>query len=47
MTIMENLIATISKSNRERIHVALTEFEKNGVTYEMISARVHYDDGSG
>ncbi len=44
---MDNLIATIPKNSRERIEVALSEFTKDGNTFDMISARVHYDDGSG
>ncbi len=44
---MDNLIATIPKNARERIEVALSEFTKDGVTFDMVSARVHYDDGSG
>ena len=44
---MDNLIATIPKNSRERIEVALSEFTKDGLTFDMVSARVHYDDGSG
>ena len=44
---MDNVIATIPKNARERVVVALSEFEKDGVSYDMVSARVHYDDGSG
>ncbi len=44
---MEKLIAAIPKNQREEIRVALSEFEKDGTTYDMISARVHYDAGNG
>ncbi len=44
---MEKLIAAIPKNQREEIRVALSEFEKDGTTYDMVSARVHYDTGNG
>ncbi len=44
---MDNVIAEIRKNARERVVVALGEFEKDGKTFDMISARVHYDDGCG
>ncbi len=44
---MEKLIATIPKNQREEIRVALSVFTKDGAPYHMVSARVHYDDGSG
>ncbi len=44
---MEKLIAAIPKNQREEIRVALSEFEKDGTTYDMVSARVHYDAGNG
>ena len=47
MMIMDNLIATITKNSRERIEVSLSEFTKDGQTFDMVSVRVHYDDGSG
>ncbi len=28
------------------MHVALSEFVKDGTTYDMVSARVHYDAGN-
>ncbi len=43
---MEKLIAAIPKNQREEIRVALSEFEKDA-TYDMVSARVHYDAGNG
>ena len=42
---MNKTIATISKNQREEIHVALSEFDSNGTTHDMVSARVFYDDG--
>ena len=44
---MEKTIATIPKNQREEIRVALSEFEKNDRTYDMVSARTFYDDGNG
>ena len=44
---MEKLIAAIPKNQGEEIRAALSEFEKDGTTYDMVSARVHYDAGSG
>ncbi len=46
-TTVEKLIAAIPKNQREEILVALSEFEKDGKTYDMVSARVHYDAGDG
>ncbi len=43
---MENTICTIKKSQREEIRVGLSEFKKDGTTYDMVSARVFYDDGA-
>lgn len=43
---MENTVRTIKKSQREEIRIALSEFTKDGKTYDMISARVFYDDGA-
>jgi len=43
---MENTIRTIKKSQREEIRIALSEFTKDGTTYDMVSARVFYDDGA-
>ena len=43
---MENTICTIKKSQREEIRIALSEFTKDGTTYDMVSARVFYDDGA-
>ncbi len=44
---MNKLIASIRKNSREQVHVALSEFAKDGKVYDMISARVHYDAGNG
>ncbi len=43
---MENTVRTIRKSQREEIRIALSEFTKDGTTYDMVSARVFYDDGA-
>ena len=43
---MEKLITTIPKSHREQIRVGLSEFTKDGTTYNMAFARVYYDDGA-
>ncbi len=43
---MEKLVRTIKKSQREEIRIALSEFTKDGKTYDMVSARVFYDDGA-
>ena len=43
---MENIVRTIKKSQREEIRIALSEFTKDGKTYDMVSARVFYDDGA-
>ena len=43
----DKTIATIPKNQREEIRVALSEFTKDGTTYDMVSARVHYDAGNG
>ena len=42
---MDKTIATISKNQREEIRVALSEFDSKGTKYDMVSARVFYDDG--
>ncbi len=44
---MNKTIATISKNQREEVRVALSEFEKDGKAYDMVSARVFYDAGNG
>ena len=44
---MNQLIARIKKNSRDQVHVALTEFEKDGTTHDMVSARVFYDAGDG
>ncbi len=44
---MDKLIATIRKNASEEIRVALSEFQANGTTHQMVSARVFYDDGAG
>ena len=43
---MEKLITTVPKSQREEIRVGLSEFTKDGTTYDMAFARVYYDDGA-
>ena len=43
---MENTICTIKKSQREEIRIGLSEFTKDGKTFDMVSARVFYDDGA-
>ncbi len=43
---MERTIHVIKKSTREEIRIALSEFTKDGTTYDMVSARVFYDDGA-
>ena len=43
---MENTVRTIKKSQREEIRIALSEFTKDGTTYDMASARVYFDDGA-
>ncbi len=43
---MEKLISTIKKSQRQQIHVGLSEYEKDGETFDMVFARVFYDDGA-
>lgn len=42
---MRKLIAEIPKNGREKIRVALDEFETNDTTYNMVSLRVFYEDG--
>ena len=44
---MDKLIATIRKNASEGIRIALSEFEANGTTHQMVSARVFFDDGAG
>ena len=43
---MESTVCTIKKSQREEIRIGLSEYTKDGTTYDMVSARVFYDDGS-
>ncbi len=43
---MEKTVRTIRKSQREEVRVGLSEFTKDGTTYNMIFARVYYDDGA-
>ncbi len=43
---MENTVRTIKKSHREEIRIALSEYTKDGKTYDMASARVYFDDGA-
>ena len=42
---MKKLIATIPKRLGEEIRVALDEFEAGGTVYDMVSARVWFEDG--
>ena len=44
---MNKLIACINKNYREVVRVALSEIENDGATYDMASARLHYDAGDG
>ena len=44
---MNKTIAKITKNSREKIVVALSEFEGQDATYDMVSARVFYDRGNG
>ncbi|MDP7098060.1 MAG: PC4/YdbC family ssDNA-binding protein [Rhodospirillales bacterium] len=43
---MEKTVATFRKGTREEIRIALSEFQANGKTFDMISARVFFDDGN-
>lgn len=43
---MENIVKPIKKSQREEIRIGLSEYTKDGTTYDMVSARVFYDDGA-
>ena len=43
---MENTVKTIKKSQREEIRIGLSEYTKDGKTYDMVSAKVFYDDGA-
>ena len=43
---MENTVRTIKKSQREEIRIGLSEYTKDGTTYDMVSCRVFYDDGA-
>ena len=43
---MENTVKTIKKSQREEIRIGLSEFTKDGTTYDMVICRVFYDDGA-
>ncbi len=43
---MEKLISTIKKSQRQEIRVGLSDFTKDGTTYNMVFARVYFDDGT-
>ena len=43
---MEKTIHTIPKSQREEIRVGLSEFTKDGTTFNMAFARVYFDDGA-
>ena len=42
---MRKLISSIPKNAREQIRVALDEFKTKDATYNMIAARVFYEDG--
>ena len=43
---MESIIRTIKKSQRQEIRIALSEFKKDRKTYDMVSARVYFDNGA-
>ena len=43
---MEKTLRVIKKSQREEIRISLSEFTKDDTTYDMVSARVFYDDGA-
>ncbi len=43
---MEKTIRTIRKSQRGQIRVGLSEFAKDGTTFNMVFARVYFDDGA-
>ncbi len=43
---MEKTIRTIRKSQREEIRVGLSEFAKDGTPFNMVFARVYFDDGA-
>ena len=43
---MESIVRTIKKSQREKIRIGLSEFTKDGTTYDMVSARVYFDNGA-
>ncbi len=41
-------VASIRKNAREQVHVKLSEFSPEaGKVFNMVAARLHYDDGSG
>ncbi len=45
---MNKLIASIRKNAREQVHVEMSEFSPEaGKVFNMVAARLHYDDGSG
>ena len=45
---MNKIIAEFEKNSREKIVVALSEFSPEaGKTFNMLAARLHYDDGNG
>ena len=43
---MEKTVSIIKKSQRQQIHVGLSEYAKDGETFDMVFARVFYDDGA-
>ncbi len=43
---MKKTIRTIRKSQREQIRVGLSEFTKDGTMFNMVFARVFFDDGA-
>ena len=43
---MENTVRTIKKSQREEIRIGLSEFHKDGKQFDMMFARVYFDDGA-
>ncbi len=43
---MKKTVSIIRKSQRQQIHVGLSEYEKDGETFDMVFARVFFDDGA-
>ena len=43
---MDKTVSIIKKSQRQQVHVGLSEYAKDGETFDMVFARVFYDDGA-